>query len=188
MRTRRQAPLIDARQRLAMVCGMAESVTPSEFRAALGRFASGVTVITVSTGEEEVHGMTANAFCSVSLQPPLVLVCIDHLAETYLHVREKRQFGVSVLKEEQEALSEFFADPERNPDASYRLGVEYVRMRSGTSVLADALANLDCSVVNAYDAGDHTIFVAEVKEMRVAEGSPLLYFRGRYGMCTVQKS
>ena len=93
---------------------MTDLVTPDEFRAALGRFASGVTVITVETADGEVHGMTASAFCSVSLRPPLVLVCIDHLAETYLHIRERRQFGVSVLKEEQEALSEFFADPERN--------------------------------------------------------------------------
>ena len=79
--------------------------------------------------------MTANAFCSVSLRPPLVLVCVDHLAETYLHLRERGQFGVSVLKEEQEALSEFFADPERNPDAAYRLGIEYQKMSSGTPVL-----------------------------------------------------
>ncbi len=126
--------------------------------------------------------MTANAFCSVSLRPPLVLVCIDHLAETYLHIRERRQFGVSVLKEEQEALSEFFADPERNHDAAYRLGIQYRPMQSGTPVLQNALANLDCSVVNAYDGGDHTIFVGEVREVIVAEGSPLLYFRGRYRM------
>ena len=74
--------------------------------------------------------MTANAFCSVSLRPPLVLVCVDHLAETYLHLRERGQFGVSVLKEEQEALSEFFADPERNPDAAYRLGIQYRKLRA----------------------------------------------------------
>lgn len=166
---------------------MTDLVTPNEFRAALGRFASGVTVITVETAQGEVHGMTANAFCSVSLRPPLVLVCIDHLAETYLHIRERRQFGVSVLKEEQEALSEFFADPERNHDAAYRLGVQYRRMESGTPVLQNALANLDCSVVNAYDGGDHTIFVGEVREVIVAEGAPLLYFRGRYGISAVQQ-
>ena len=102
---------------------MTDLVTPDEFRAALGRFASGVTVITVETPAGEVHGMTASAFRSVSLRPPLVLVCIDHLAETYLHIRERRQFGVSVLREEQEALSEFFAGPERFHDAAYRLGV-----------------------------------------------------------------
>lgn len=160
---------------------MDQTVTPNEFRAALGRFASGVTVITVETTEGSVHGMTATAFCSVSLAPPLVLVCVDHLAETYLHLRERGQFGVSVLLEEQEALSEFFADPERNPDAAYRLGVTYRPMRSGTPVLATALANLDCTVVSAHSAGDHTIFVAEVKEVILGEGSPLLYFRGRYG-------
>ncbi len=163
---------------------MQELVTPDVFRAALGRFATGVTVITVETPTGEVHGMTANAFCSVSLRPPLVLVCIDHLAETYLHIRERRQFGVSVLKEEQEALSEFFADPERD-HAAYRLGIQYHSMRSGTRVLQNALANLDCSVVHDYEGGDHTIFVGEVREVVVAEGAPLLYFRGRYRSCDV---
>ena len=159
------------------------SITPQEFRAALGRFTSGVTVITVETPSGDVHGMTASSFCSVSLQPPLVLVCIDHMAETYLHLRERGRFGVSVLKEEQEALSEFFADPERNPDAARRLDVHYNQMKSGMPVLANTLANLDCTVVQAHAAGDHTIFVGEVKEVSVAEGSPLLYFRGRYGAC-----
>jgi flavin reductase len=160
-------------------------VTADEFRAALGRFATGVTVITVETAGGDVHGMTASAFCSVSLHPPLVLVCVDHLTETYLHLREGRQFGVSILKEEQEALSEFFADPERNSDAAYRLGVKYRPMKTGTPVLQNALANLDCSVVSAHEAGDHTIFVGEVREVTVSEGAPLLYFRGRYRMCAV---
>ena len=160
---------------------MEELVTPDEFRAALGRFATGVTVITVETSEELVHGMTANAFCSVSLRPPLVLVCVDHLAETYLHLRERGKFGVSVLKQEHEALSEFFADPERNPDAAYRLGIEYRKMKSGMPVLEDALVNLDCRIVASHEAGDHTIFVAEVRQALLGEGIPLLYFRGRYG-------
>ncbi len=161
---------------------MNELVTPDEFRAALGRFASGVTVITVETAEGHIHGMTANAFCSVSLQPPLVLVCIDHLAETYLRVRERGEFGVSVLREDQEALSEFFADPERNPDAAYRLGIRFRKMKTGTPVLETALANLDCRVVDAHATGDHTIFVGEVREVTLSEGTPLLYFRGQYGM------
>jgi flavin reductase (DIM6/NTAB) family NADH-FMN oxidoreductase RutF len=157
-------------------------VTPDQFRAALGRFATGVTVITVPTTEGVVHGMTANAFCSVSLRPPLVLVCVDHLAETYLHLRERGCFGVSILREDQEALSEFFADPERNPDAGYRLGISYREMSSGMPVIVDTLAQLDCSVVAAHAAGDHTIFVGQVNEVAVYEGAPLLYFRGRYGM------
>ncbi len=166
---------------------MTDLVTPDEFRAALGRFASGVTVITVEIAGGQVHGMTANAFCSVSLRPPLVLVCIDHLAETYLHLRENGVFGVSVLKEEQEALSEFFADPERNPDSAYRLGVQYRPMKSGTMVLADALATLDCNIIASHAAGDHTIFVAEVREVAVYEGAPLLYFGGRYGMTELRR-
>ena len=158
------------------------SITAQDFRAALSRFASGVTVLTVEKGEEGVHGMTASAFCSVSLRPPLVLVCVDHLAEMYLHLTELTNFGVSILKQEQEALSEFFADPERNPEAAYRLGIEYHRMQSGTPVLRNCLANLDCSIVAAHLAGDHTIFVGGVKEALVFDGEPLLYFRGRYGI------
>ena len=156
-------------------------VTPDEFRAALGRFASGVTVITVRTPEGRVHGMTASAFCSVSLRPPLVLVCVDQLAETYLHLRERCCFGVSILKEDQEALSEFFADPERNPDAAHRLGIRYRTMKSGKPVLENTLANMDCRIIASHDAGDHTIFVAEVREVLLGEGLPLLYFRGQYG-------
>jgi flavin reductase (DIM6/NTAB) family NADH-FMN oxidoreductase RutF len=157
-------------------------VSPEEFRAALGRFASGVTVITVPTSNGGVHGMTASAFCSVSLRPPLVLVCVDHMAETYLHLRERCCFGVSILRQEQEALSEFFADPERNPDAAYRLGISYRNMSSGMPVLEDALAQLDCTVVEAHPAGDHSIFVGHVEEILVHEGAPLLYFRGQYGV------
>jgi flavin reductase (DIM6/NTAB) family NADH-FMN oxidoreductase RutF len=156
-------------------------VTAPEFRAALGRFVSGVTVITVETPGGDIHGMTASSFCSVSLRPPLVLVCIDHLAETYLHVRDRGRFAVSVLREDQEALSEFFADPERNPDAARRLDIRYKQMKSGAWVVQDTLANLDCVVEQALAAGDHTIFVAEVKEVSVSDGSPLLYFRGHYG-------
>ena len=89
--------------------------------------------------------MTANAFCSVSLRPPLVLVCVDHLAETYLHLRERGEFGVSVLKAEQDAVSEYFADPERNPDSARRLGIGYRKMESGRPVLENALANLDAA-------------------------------------------
>jgi len=157
-------------------------VTADEFRAAMSRFVTGVTVITVETAEGEVHGMTANAFCSVSLRPPLVLVCVDHLAETYLHLRERGEFGVSMLKADQDAMSEYFADPERNPDSARRLRIGYRKMKSGRPVLENALANLDCRIVDAHEAGDHTIFVAEVREVALDEGEPLLYFRGRYGM------
>jgi len=116
------------------------------------------------------------------LRPPLVLVCVDHLTETYLHLRERCCFGVSILREDQEAWSEFFADPERNPDAANRLGITYRNMHSGMPVLAKALAQLDCKVVEAHPAGDHSIFVGHVEEVSVQEGTPLLYFRGRYGV------
>lgn len=161
---------------------MSDLVTPDDFRAALGRFATGIAVVTVETASGGVHGMTASAFCSVSLHPPLVLVCVDQLAETYLHLRERGRFGISILKASQEGVSEFFADPERNPDAAYRLGIRYQKMKAGMPVLEDALANADCRVVDVHAAGDHSIFVAEVHEVLLGEGAPLLYFRGRYGM------
>jgi flavin reductase (DIM6/NTAB) family NADH-FMN oxidoreductase RutF len=157
-------------------------LSAEEFRAALGRFASGVTVITVPTVDGSVHGMTASAFCSVSLRPPLVLVCVDHLAETYLHLRDRCCFGVSVLREDQEALSEFFADPERNPDAADRLGIAYRTMDSGMPVLAEALAQLDCTVIDSHPSGDHSIFVGQVNQVVLGDGAPLIYFRGRYGL------
>ena len=88
-------------------------VSQSEFRKAMASFATGVTVITVDH-EGEVHGMTANAFASVSLDPTLVLVCVDHKARTHTHLHARKRFGVNVLAENQRAVSEYYADP--NPD------------------------------------------------------------------------
>ena len=86
------------------------TVTPTEFRSALGSFATGVTVITVDS-EGEVHGMTANAFSSVSLDPPLVLVCVDHRARTHAHLHARKRFGVNVLAQDQRIISEYYARP-----------------------------------------------------------------------------
>src|SRR5437016_2386329 len=88
------------------------SVTQTEFRKALGSFATGVTVITVDY-ESEVHGMTANAFASVSLDPPLVLVCVDQRARTHAHLHSKKRFGVNVLSQDQRTISEYYAPPTR---------------------------------------------------------------------------
>ena len=145
---------------------MEELVTADEFRRRWDALPAASPCITVETAEGGVHGMTANAFCSVSLRPPLVLVCVDQLAETYLHLRERGRFGVSILKEDQEALSEFFADPERNPDAAYRLGIEYETMKSGTPVLEGCSGAIWTARWSAsHPAGDHTIFVGEVNEV-----------------------
>jgi flavin reductase (DIM6/NTAB) family NADH-FMN oxidoreductase RutF len=155
-------------------------VSQAEFRKAMGSFATGVTVITVDY-EGEVHGMTANAFASVSLDPMLVLVCVDHRARTHAHLTARKRFGVNVLAENQRAVSEYYADP--NPDHRYaerEARARFDRTQHGTPVLHGALAYLECRLHTAQDAGDHTIFIAEVEDVVVRAGDPLLYFRSEY--------
>jgi len=155
-------------------------VTQAEFRKAMGSFATGVTVITVDY-EGEVHGMTANAFTSVSLDPLLVLVCVDHRARTHTHLHAKKRFGVNVLAESQRAVSEYYAAPiPTHRHAEQDAGARFDRTQHGTPVLHGALAYLECRLHTAQDAGDHTIFIAEVEDVVVREGDPLLYFRGDY--------
>jgi flavin reductase (DIM6/NTAB) family NADH-FMN oxidoreductase RutF len=133
-------------------------IAPGEFRAILGRFASGVTVLTTRDAQGRDHGMTVSAFCSVSLHPPLVLACIDHGAEMLSLLKHATHFGVSVLAEEQEAISRRFAElPEGRFD-----GIGFSRGESGVALLDDALAHLECRLVAQHDGGDHVIFVAQV--------------------------
>jgi flavin reductase (DIM6/NTAB) family NADH-FMN oxidoreductase RutF len=156
------------------------SVTQAEFRRAMGCFATGVTVVTVDY-EGEVHGMTANAFTAVSLEPLLVLVCVDHRARTHAELHSKKRFGVNVLTEDQQAISEYYARPDRtHQHAEREAGARFDRTSHGTPVLHEALAYLECRLATAQDAGDHTIFIAEVEDVVVREGGPLLYFRGDY--------
>ena len=154
----------------------------------MGSFATGVTVITVDH-EGEVHGMTANAFTSVSLDPLLVLVCVDHRARTHAHLHAKKRFGVNVLAEDQRAISEYYARPTLTHEhAEQEAGARFERTTHGTPVLHGALAYLECRLHTAQDAGDHTIFIAEVEDVVVREGNPLLYFRGNYRKIGVPKS
>jgi len=155
------------------------SVTQAEFRKALGCFATGVTVITVDQ-EGEVHGMTANAFASVSLDPPLVLVCVDRRARTHAHLHARQRFGVNVLAQDQRAISEYYASATANHQHAEEAGAHFDRTPHGTPRLHGALAYLECRLHTAHDAGDHTIFIAAVEDVLVRQGDPLLYFRGRY--------
>jgi len=156
------------------------SVSQAEFRKALGCFATGITVITLDS-DHEVHGMTANAFTSVSLDPMLVLVCVDRRARTHAHLHAKKRFGVNVLSEDQHAISEYYARPERTHErAEQEAGAVFERTQHGTPVLKGALAYLECRLHSAQDAGDHTIFIAEVEEVVVREGEPLLFFGSKY--------
>lgn len=146
----------------------------------MGGFATGVTIITLDL-EGEVHGMTANAFASVSLDPLLVLVCVDHSTRTHAHLHAKKRFGINMLCEDQRAISEYYARPERSHEnAEAEAGARFDRTQHGTPILHGSLAYLECKLHSAQVAGDHTIFIAEVEDVVVGEGQPLLFFRGNY--------
>ena len=152
------------------------AIGQDEFRAALGRFASGVTVVTTRDAAGRFHGITVSAFCSVSLEPPLILVCIEKVTGSHGAIEQSGIFIVNILDRSQQALSEHFALqlPEKFADIRYHPGVE------GIPVLDDALVNLECRVTKTYDGGDHSIYIAEVENSEIKDGSPLVYFHGNY--------
>lgn len=158
----------------------ASTPTPELFRRVLGTFATGVTVITAERAPGAVHGMTANSFASVSLDPPLVLVCVDQNARLLSFLKTQRRFGLSILRDSQQRVSEFFAGPQQNSADCARLGIRFRWTESGIPLLEDALAHLACNVVAQYMAGDHTIFIGEVESLQTLGGEPLLYLRGQY--------
>lgn len=156
------------------------TLSAAEFRKAMGCFATGVTIITVDL-DGEVHGMTANAFASVSLDPMLVLVCVDHATRTHAHLHAKKRFGINVLCQDQRSVSEYYARPERtHDDAETEAGARFDRTAHGTPMLHGALAYLECRLESVQEAGDHSIFIAAVEDAVVREGDPLLFFRGKY--------
>lgn len=155
---------------------MPSSPSPDDFRATLGRFATGVTVITTTAGERD-YGMTVSAFASLSLEPPMVLVCLDEGATMNRLLGEGAAFGVNVLAAGQEALSRRFAsgDP-----ADRFAGVGYSRGALGAPLLDGTLAWLECTVAARHPGGDHAIVVGRVAETGVREARPLLYYRSGY--------
>jgi flavin reductase (DIM6/NTAB) family NADH-FMN oxidoreductase RutF len=160
------------------------SVSPALFRRVMGSFPTGITVLTVERGPGYVHGMTANSFTSVSLDPLLILVCIDHNARLLSYLKEQRRFGVNILKDSQQSLSEHFAKPQVDRAEEMRLGIQFRWTDSGIPLLEQGLAHLGCNIVAEHVSGDHTIFVAEVESLELNEGEPLVYFRGKY--CAIQ--
>ncbi len=157
------------------------SLATADFRQAMGSFATGVTIITVAQdGDGEVHGMTANAFTSVSLDPPLILVCVDHRARTHAHLQARKRFGVNVLSSGQQTISEYYARSTDKHQHAEEAGAKFARTAHGTPVLEGALAYLECRLHSTQPAGDHTIFIAEVEHVKVRDGEPLLYFRSQY--------
>jgi len=156
------------------------ALTSKQFRRALGQFATGITVVTVEREPGQVFGMTANSFTSVSLEPMLVLVCVDQRAKILAMLHKKKRFGISVLKQGQQAISEYFAQSEQSHEAEQRLSIRYHRTPSGMPVLDETLLCLSCKVVAAHVSGDHTVFVGEVEDAETHEGEPLLFFQGEY--------
>lgn len=146
----------------------------------MGSFPTGITVITVEREPGQVHGMTANSFTSVSLEPLLILVCIDHNARLFSYLKEQRRFGVNILRDSQRALSEHFAKPQLDAAEEARLGIHFRWTDLGIPLLKEGLAHLGCNVVAEHVSGDHTVFVAEVESLELNDGEPLVYLRGKY--------
>ena len=151
-------------------------VSKDEFRSAMSRFASGVTVVTTRSDGQQPSGLTVSSFASLSLEPPLVLICIDKRASIHDLLVEGRYFAVNILAEAQEILSRRFAsrDVDRFSGTGYADGV------TGVPILNDVVAALECRIVHTYPGGDHTIVVGEVEHAIVDDGKPLGYFRGGY--------
>jgi len=147
-----------------------------EFRAALGRFPSGVTIVTTKDASGRLHGITVSAFASVSLEPPMILVCIEKTTGSHYAFHESEFFVVNILAEGQENLSNRFASqiPNKFEGVDHRLGLGEI------PVLAEALVTLECRLAYAHEGGDHTIFVGLIEKSEVKDGSPLVYWHGNY--------
>lgn len=152
------------------------SVDQSAFRAVLGRFATGVTVVTAVDKKGRDVGMTVSAFSSVSLDPPLVMICIGHEASAYNALSKVTCFNVNILSSTQEAIARRFADPE----AKRFERLAYERGENGAIVLSDALGCIECNVTDRHEAGDHDIIIGSVEIVKWEDGRPLLYYRGGY--------
>jgi len=153
------------------------SVDQLEFRRVMGHFATGVTIVTSHDGAGKLGGLTANAVASVSLDPAMVLICVDKKSDSYPLFGASRSFAINILAKDQETLSRRFAKSggDKFTGTGYRLGV------TGTPILTDTVGHLECTVRHEFDAGDHTIFVGEAVDIAVSsESDPLLYFRGGY--------
>jgi len=154
------------------------AISAEDFREALGRWASGVTIITSRVGDR-IHGMTVSDFSGASMSPPLATVCAAKGSNTTALIAEGECFGVNVLRADQQDLSNRFASKKLENERFD--GLETIELETGAPLLDQALVNLDCRLVATHDTGDHVIYVGEIVASIVREGDPLLYFRGGYG-------
>jgi len=154
------------------------------FRSVIGRFASGVTIVTAVDDAGTDHGMTATAFASLSLIPPLVLVCVDSAATMHGVLERATHFAVGFLASGQEELSRRFGSGEAHrggiPEPERFDGVGYSRGVGGVAILNDVLAHIECRVHDRHVAGDHMIVIGEVDSAVAHDERPLLYYRGGY--------
>lgn len=155
---------------------MALMVTSDQFRQVMGNFATGITVVTTRLKDGNPYGLTVNSFTSVSLDPVLVLVCLDLRLSGLQAFKDSKQFGISILSEHQEDVSRIFAkkDVERPPDI-------YFDGKLGMPLLKNSIAVMECATTKIYEGGDHLIFLGEVDNAEVLQQDhPLMYFRGKY--------
>jgi flavin reductase (DIM6/NTAB) family NADH-FMN oxidoreductase RutF len=152
------------------------TIDTRELRNVLGCFATGVTVITTRDQSGEVFGITANAFTSVSLNPPLVLVCIDKNANCYFCFEQSGAFAVNILGRQQEDISRKFA----TKGIDKFQGIAWRPGKRGVPILEGAVAYVECQIVKSYDGGDHAIYLGEVVDAALSDGEPLLFFKGKY--------
>ncbi len=151
----------------------------TDFRKAWSRFATGVTVITTVEPDGSTHGMTANGVTSVSLTPPLSLASIGHERNTYRLIRQTGRFGLSILASDQRPAAAYYALPPERREPGTRFDFSKL---GGSPVLTGALAAMDCRVIAAHEAGDHTIFIGKVEYVALRNGEPLLWFSGAFGV------
>jgi flavin reductase (DIM6/NTAB) family NADH-FMN oxidoreductase RutF len=151
------------------------AVGPEDYRQALRRFASGITVVTVTNGSE-LHGMTASSFAAVSLTPPMVLVSLEKGSHTRSLVMSSRKFAVNVLADNQEEVARAFSLAGHKPfeDLKFKPG------QNGAPLLEGALAWIECDIHTTVDAGDHDVVIANVDHCEARDGSPLVYFNRNY--------
>jgi flavin reductase (DIM6/NTAB) family NADH-FMN oxidoreductase RutF len=152
------------------------SLDPDAFRAVMGRFASGVTIVTATDSDGNDNGMTVSAFASVSLNPPLVFICIDKAASMHGVLIDTDFFAINILASTQEAIARRFADT----DAQRFEGIGFRRGENGAPLLNDTLAFVECKRVSSTDAGDHTMIIGETLATSMSDARPLLYYRGGF--------
>ena len=156
-----------------------KAIEAADYRRIIGQFATGVTVVTTAN-DGLLHGMTANAITSVSLDPPLLLVCIDKAAHSHEQFTQSGRFTVNVLAEDQQEVSQIFAAT-TEPEQGRLQGVACHLGANGAPVIVGCLAYIECTVADHCEGGDHTIFIGGVEDAKaVGEAVPLLFYQGKY--------